>query len=126
MWYDSPSFSLTLQAGRTYAMGLMADTIGASGFLWGVEWTTNLMGGGGPSVDSNGLVLPFVSSTGSAGSLLLDSPLLAAIDGTSFYRTSLRIYEATPAVPEPAEWTMLAAGLFVISFMARRRQQMHR
>jgi hypothetical protein len=125
-WYDSASFGLTLQAGRTYAMGLIADTVGANGFLWGVEWTGNLMGGGGPPVDANGVTLPFVSSAASAGSLLLDSPSLAAIDGTSFYRTSLRIHEATPPVPEPAEWTMLVAGLFVVGFIARRRQQIRR
>jgi hypothetical protein len=126
MWYDSPSLSLTLQAGRTYAMGLITDVIGANGFLWGVEWTTQLMTGGGASVDGNGVALPFVSSVGSIGSPALDTPSLAAIDGTSFYRTSLRLYEATAPIPEPAEWTMLAAGLFVISFIARRRRQMHR
>lgn len=107
-------------------MGLITDTVGANGFLWGVESTTNLMGGGGPPVDANGVTLPFVSSAASAGSLLLDSPSLTAIDGTSFYRTSLRIYEATAPVPEPAEWSMLMAGLVAIGFIARRRRQMHR
>lgn len=122
-WYDSPTLNLTLQSGHSYAMGLIADTVGANGFLWGVEWTTNLMGGGGPSLDSSGIALPFVSSSGSAGSLLLDSPSLTAIDGTSFYRTSLRVMAP---VPEPAEWTMLVAGLFVVGFIARRRQQIRR
>jgi hypothetical protein len=125
-WYDSPSFTLTLLANHTYAMGLIADVVGANGFRWGVEWTTNLMGGGGPSVDSNGVALPFVSSSGSAGSLALDNPSLTALDATSYYRTSLRIFEATPPVPEPAEWTMLAAGLFVLGFIAHRRRVLQR
>ena len=125
-WYDSPSFTLTLLAGRTYAMGLIAEAVGANGFRWGVEWTTNLMGGGGPSVDSNGVSLPFVSSSGSVGSLALDNPSLTALDATSYYRTSLRIFEATPPVPEPAEWTMLAAGLFVLGFIAHRRRVLQR
>jgi hypothetical protein len=125
-WYDSPAFNLTLLAGRTYAMGLIAQAVGANGFRWGVEWTTNLMDGGGPSVDSNGVSLPFVSSSGSVGSLALDNPSLTTLDATSYYRTSLRIFEATPPVPEPAEWTMLAAGLFVLGFIAHRRRVLNR
>jgi hypothetical protein len=31
----------------------------------------------------------------------------------------------TAPIPEPAEWTMLIAGLLVIGFIARRRRELH-
>ena len=33
------------------------------------------------------------------------------------------ISQIAPAVPEPAEWTMLVAGLLLVSAIARRRQR---
>jgi hypothetical protein len=33
-------------------------------------------------------------------------------------------FSATPPIPEPSEWAMLLAGLFVVGMMARRRRQM--
>ncbi len=34
-------------------------------------------------------------------------------------------FSATPPIPEPSEWAMLLAGLFVVGLMARTRRQMY-
>jgi hypothetical protein len=63
---------------------------------------------------------------GAKAPLLLDNPSPYANNGTMYYRSLLRVYEATAPGPQPSRSMTLAAGLFVIEFIARRRQQIGR
>lgn len=52
-----------------------------------------------------------------------------AIGATASHLTStltLNVQGSVAPVPEPAEWTMLLAGLFVVGFMGHRRRQLAR
>jgi hypothetical protein len=50
---------------------------------------------------------------------LSNSPDLPTINNSNRSKMSLHIMP----VPEPAEWTMLVAGLLAVGFIARRRDR---
>ena len=120
-WYDSPTIPVafsTLLANNTYSMGVVAN----GNFLWGQSTV-------GIDTLAGQLTIPFQT----AGTYIVDgTSLTAAVDvyaDTAGIQTSLRVFGSAdapaPPVPEPAEWTMLLAGLMVVSFVANR-QRKHR
>jgi hypothetical protein len=115
MWYDSPGIGATLSAGQTYAMGVVASNL----FAWG--WTD----AGAAPITQNGLTLPVRSEqaqvTVDGAGHFAGNPLFVADFDPLAAQTSLRV---AAAIPEPAEWSMLIAGLLVIGFIARRRNKM--
>jgi hypothetical protein len=135
MWYDSPAMNFTLLATHTYAMGVVANKIGGTG---GFQWATGDFAFGGGNQTSNGLTLlddtsgvrpgycnggfgPCGSGTRTLTSFLTGS-YPDVFSETLSTRTKMSLH--IQAVPEPAEWAMLIAGLFVVGFIARRRNGM--
>jgi hypothetical protein len=127
-WHDSPALDITLLANHRYAMGILADKLGPTGFRWGATATRNVYGGGS-AVSENGLSMPFstaLANAGLAGSFY-DTPRLYTFVGQSdpmqwsnAMQPSLRI---TAAIPEPGEWSMLLSGLLMIGVAAHRRKR---
>ena len=66
LWYDSPSMEFTMLANHRYAMGLLADRLGPSGFRWGVNVTSNRYGGGGRTIRDI-VSVPFTAALANAG-----------------------------------------------------------
>jgi hypothetical protein len=116
-WYDSPGIGLTLAANQTYALGVVTSNL----FAWG--WND---GSNGPLVPitQNGLTLPVLTAQAQvtldgAGHFAGDPIYVSGFESTDF-QASVRVLAP---IPEPAEWSMLIAGLLVIGFIARRRNQ---
>jgi len=125
-WYDSPTVNATLLAGHTYSLGVWAT----GGFSYGYNTSGAtisqdnlqiplLLGGTAFASDGSGIIArdPFLDVEGRNASLQVSytlGPLGAPLGDVP----------AAP-VPEPAEWTMLLAGLMVVSFVANR-QRKHR
>jgi hypothetical protein len=134
-WYDySFGSSVTLQQNHTYAMGVLADKINTNGFLWGYK-AFSYFGGNTPTAGT-GLTLLHQDAMAQGGycntgwgpcsSNTLTSfgvapyPKVTNFSDSANAKMSLRIQP----VPEPAEWTMLIAGLLVVGFIARRRREL--
>ena len=126
-WHDSPAIDFTLLANRRYAMGVLADRLGPSGFRWGMSVTTNRYGGGGPAIDADGLTVSFGSALANAGlaGSFYSTPFVYTfnkadpLQWNAALQPSLRI---TSPVAEPAEWAMLLSGLMVVGWVSRRRK----
>jgi hypothetical protein len=119
MWYDSPAINFTLQAGHTYAMGLIADQVGTNTFRWGSSADNPF--GPYPTTTANGLSLPFMQALDNSGVVsgaFTNTPTLYTVNNSNRRMMSLHI---SAPIPEPAEWTMLIAGLLVIGLIAHRR-----
>jgi hypothetical protein len=125
-WYDV-SYSTTLVVGNTYTMGVVATNL----FKWG------------QNTASDAALVPI----GRNGLQIMDSQPVAQVEeqeiatflgvpvvdrnGFPFAdyptQTSVRVFDIDGAplpIPEPAEWSMLIAGLMVIAFVANRRRRM--
>ena len=130
-WHDSPVIDVTLLAHRRYAIGLLADRLGPTGFRWGTSVTSQRYGGGGPSIEGDGLSLPFTAALANAGlgGSFYSTPFLYTyqrsdpLEWNAALQPSLRI--ASP-VAEPAEWAMLLSGLMAIGWVSRRRRKVAR
>ena len=123
-WFDLTNISFTLLAGHTYAMGLISDRFGSTGFRWGAS-PDNLTGPY-PTISANGLSLPFMQSldnSGVIGGTFTNTPNILQIDRTNRRQMSLRIFgsDDVGTVPEPASlilWSVL--GLIGLAFAARK------
>jgi hypothetical protein len=121
-WYDT-SYSSTLVSGDTYTMGVVSNNM----FAWGQN--TQSDEGFGP-IGGNGLeIMPhkaFAQLDLEQGADFVGDPYLLRGFEDYGYQTSLRIFDAggavAPPIPEPAEWSMLLAGLLVMTFVANRRR----
>lgn len=115
MWYDSPGMARTLLAGQTYALGVVANNL----FAWG--WSD---ASSAAPITQSGLTLPVRSEqaqvTVDGAGHFAGNPIFVADFDPLDAQTSLRVMAP---IPEPAEWSMLIAGLLVIGFIARRRNQ---
>jgi hypothetical protein len=121
-WYDSPTFNLTLLAGHTYSMGLIATDM----FAWGRnDGTLSAVTQNGLTIKAfEGLVQAPNTLAEGGGSFAGDPIYASDFGGVDYFQGSVRVFSAggaVPPVPEPSEWMMLAAGLMVVSFVARRR-----
>jgi hypothetical protein len=134
-WYDlaDPTYTYTLKAGQSYGMGLIADRANSSSnsFQWAVGYNSGFGGDPRTNTTANGLTLPWGFS--SAAQWLTLNAVTGCTNGvcsfgsnptlfqdtSNTYKPSLHIY----AVPEPAEWMMLVAGLLTIGFIAARRNR---
>jgi hypothetical protein len=133
-WYDSPAMSFTLLANHTYAMGLVANKVNGDGGFW---WATGDFPFGGGNQTANGLTLlddtsgvragycnggfgPCGSTTQTLTSFMTGT-YPDVFSQTLSTRTKMSLH--IQAVPEPAEWTMLVAGLLAIAFIAVRRNK---
>ena len=113
-------------------MGLIADRAGAIGsnFQYAAGYNSGFGGDPKTTTTANGLSLPFTqwltlnAVTGCSGGVCSfgGNPTLFQ-DTSTTYKPSIRIFDVTPAVPEPSEWTMLLAGLLLIGFIATRRNR---
>jgi hypothetical protein len=126
-WHDSPAMDFTLLANHRYAIGILADRLGPSGFRWGVGLTNKRYGGGGPTIDADGLSISFsatLANAGLAGSFY-STPFAYTFDRAdplewnNAIQPSLRIMSP---VAEPGEWAMILAGLVAIAWVSRRRK----
>jgi len=127
-WYDSPLIDFTLQANHHYAMGLLSDKLGPTGFRWGIT-PTSTYAGGGPAVSAHGLTMPFGSVRANAGlsGSFYSAPSVYTFAGQSdplqwsdSFQPSLRIMAS---VPEPRQWSMILSGLLVLGVVAHRRRR---
>jgi hypothetical protein len=129
-WYDSPAMELTLIANHRYAMGILADQLGTSGFRWGMSVTKQKYGGGGPAIEGEGLSVPFSASLANAGlaGSFYGTPFVYAfnradpLEWNNALQPSLRIMSP---VAEPGEWAMLLSGLVLVAWVSRRRKRRH-
>ena len=125
-WYDITNINLTLLAGHTYAMGVIADRVGTSSFRWGAS--PDNLSGPYPTLTANGLSLPFMQSlenSGVVGGVFSTTPSVLFIDKTTRRQMSLRIFGSEAGeVPEPASfiiWSLLGAIGFVLGFRRSRK-----
>ena len=122
-WYDA-AYSTTLISGDTYTMGILANNV----FAWGQNTASDESFG---SVGGNGLAImphqPFAQIDLVQGGDFATEPFLLRGFERSEYQTSLRVFDvagaAAPPIPEPAEWSMLLAGLSFVAFVANRRRR---
>jgi hypothetical protein len=120
-WYDV-DYVKTLVNGSTYTMGVVANNM----FAWGQNTESDV--GYGP-VGGDGIVIMPLRTHAQLdieqGADFVTEPFLQrALDDTA-YQTSVRVFDVAgvPAVPEPAEWSMLVGGLLVVAFVANRRRR---
>jgi hypothetical protein len=126
-WYDSPAMEFTLLANHRYAMGILADRLGTSGFRWGMSITRSKYGGGGPAIVAEGLDVPFSAALANAGlaGTFYSTPFAYTfnradpLEWNDAVQPSLRIMSP---VAEPGEWAMLLSGLMLIVWVSRRRK----
>jgi hypothetical protein len=123
-WYDSPTLSLTLEAGHTYSMGLIATDM----FAWGrnVEPVSAITQNGLTINAFEGLVQVPNTIPEGGGTFAGDPIYSSDWGGVDYFQGSVRILSAggaVPPIPEPAEWTMLLAGLMVVAFVANRQRR---
>jgi hypothetical protein len=118
-WFDLTSINFTLLAGHTYAMGVIADQVGANSFRWGAS--PDNQSGPFPTLTANGISLPFEQSlenSGVVGGVFTNTPSVVFIDNTSRRQMSLRIFgPETGQVPEPASfimWSLLGVISLVV------------
>jgi hypothetical protein len=115
-WHDI-AYTDPLLQGHTYTMGLLASNV----FAWGQN--TDVDEGFGP-IGANGLqIMPYQAAAllDEQAGFLSDPSLSFNLSG---YQTSVRVFDidGVPPIPEPAEWSMLLAGLLVVAFVANRRR----
>lgn len=101
---DSSAFSFTLNSGVTYAIGSIAD--GAT-YTFADSRQTN----------KSGVFTSLLGNTNVSG---FASPKLDTTQNCCSIGFRL---DAAPAVPEPATWGMMLAGLGVVGFALRRKNQ---
>jgi hypothetical protein len=120
-WFDSPTMNVTLQAGHTYSMALVATNM----FAWGRnEEPVSPITANGLTINAyEGLVhAPNTNPNGGGG--FAGSPIWASdLGGVDYFQGSVRVDGIPAAIPEPSEWAMLVAGLMVIGFVANRRRK---
>ncbi|MBE0603845.1 MAG: hypothetical protein IH611_09490 [Deltaproteobacteria bacterium] len=122
-WYDSPETNFTLLAGHTYAMGLIADQVGASSFRWGRSAYSPF--GPGPDITGGGLTLKFLEKLDNSGlvnGVFTNTPTLYNLADNRF-ETSLRINAPAPVVPIPSTMLLLGSGLAGLVGIGRRRMK---
>ena len=78
------------------------------------------LAGGSSVAGTTALTASATSNSAATYLLTYKDDNAVGVAGTQLQNT-LTLHVA--AVPEPAEWTMLIAGLLVIGFIARRRRQ---
>jgi hypothetical protein len=124
-WYDFTNLNFTMIAGHTYAMGVIADQVGANSFRWGAS--PDNQSNSFPTISANGLNLPFMQSldnSGVSGGSFSATPFVLFIDNTSRRQMALHIFGSnTGAVPEPASlaiWSLLGTIGLVLSYRKRR------
>jgi hypothetical protein len=139
-WFNSPSLNslnsgagFQLVSGQTYAMGVVST----GSFAWSRNYDPNLSDTF-PSIQQNGLTLESSEAVALVGfnqsSFVGDPTRFADADSGQFFpgaiRSSVQIFSAgdfgggpTPPIPEPAEWSMLLAGLLVVAFVANRQRR---
>jgi hypothetical protein len=120
-WYDSPTLNLTLAAGHTYSMGVIATDM----FAWGrnEEPVSAINSPSGLRINAfEGLVqAPNTNGDGVGGGTFAGDPIYASDwGGVDYFQGSVRVDGIAAAVPEPSEWAMLLAGLMVVAFVAKR------
>jgi len=124
-WYDSPGLSLKLQKDHTYSLGVVSNNL----FAWGrydeSGFATGMQNGLNHDVREN---IVQVSLTGNPGSGYAGNPFLVPEYGVDYFQSSVRVFDLagggpTPPIPEPAEWSMLLAGLLVVAFVANRQRR---
>jgi len=134
-WFNSPLVDYTLKAGHTYAMGVVSS----AGFGWSRDFsgydpdTAEPITGVFPAITQNFITLQPIEATAqvtwdpASSTGAVDR---AAYADTAGFRSSIQIFSAgdfgggpTPPVPEPAEWSMLLAGLLVVAFVANRQRR---
>ena len=124
-WYDSPAISgnFTLLAGHTYAMGLIANQVGTSGFQWGASPDNAF--GPYPSTTSGGLTLAFMQSldnSGLVGSAFANTPTLYTVNNSNRREMSLRVFSpAASPVPLPPTALLLGSGLVGLVGLGKKR-----
>ena len=101
---DSSAFSFTLNRGVTYAIGSIADK---ETYTFADGSQTNTSG-------------VFTSLLGNVNVSDFADPTLSTYQACCSIGFRL---DATPAVPEPATWGMMLAGLGVVGFALRRKSQ---
>jgi len=130
-WFYSPAMNFKLEHDKTYALGVVST----GGFAWSRDFDPNFgntfgnvdQGGGVTLLAAEAYADVSLSNLGVARSVgLADSD----VDYPGTFRSSIRIFSAgdsgggpTPPIPEPAEWSMLLAGLLVVAFVANRQRR---
>ena len=145
-WFNSPSLNslnngagFQLVSGQTYAMGVVST----GSFAWKRDYDPGF-GDTFPSIPQDplhpqlGLTLQASEAVALVGfdqsSFVGDPTRFAEADSGQFapgaIRSSVQIFSAgdfgggpTPPIPEPAEWSMLLAGLLVVAFVANRQRR---
>lgn len=118
-WHNSPGMARTLEANHAYSFGVIASNT----FAW--SWNDGTIGDPLGPITQNGLTLAVrtdqlqVSVDGSGH--FAGDPIYVPFFESFDQQTSLQILGP---IPEPAEWSMLIAGLLVIGFIARRRNRL--
>lgn len=124
-WYDSPVLSIKLSKDHTYSLGVVSNNM----FAWGrydeSGFATGLQNGLNHDVREN---IVQVSLTGNPGSNYAGNPFLVPEYGVDYFQSSVRVFDlagggVAPPIPEPAEWSMLLAGLLVVAFVANRQRR---
>jgi hypothetical protein len=125
-WYDV-DYPTMLEAGHTYTLGVQANNL----FAWG--WNPESAEGFGP-IGGDGLVIQphtvamLTLVDGNPGNDFVADSSAVLMRGweASGDQVSVRVFDVAgvPAIPEPAEWSMLLAGLLVMGFVANRRRRL--
>lgn len=123
-WFDL-SMSMTLQAGHTYTMGLAATDL----FAWGRTTPSAISQNGLTILGNEPIVGVYTSNYPDSGGNFTQGGferLVFEEGDVDYFRGTLRVLSpggSVPPIPEPAEWTMLLAGLMVVAFVANRQRR---